>query len=162
MNSNSFQRGFTLIEVMIVVVIVAILAAIALPSYENYMLQARRSAAQSFVSQVAMKEEEFFSHMREHYPSQISDGNISVDPLPDSNRLGMVPPRETVGFYTYAICTDTSVSCNSLAVPASGFIVVAKRVNRQINDSVGDVVLYSTGAKCTVTGTDPKWGNRTC
>jgi type IV pilus assembly protein PilE len=149
MNSKSFQHGFTLIEVMIVVVIVAILAAIALPSYERYVLQAHRSAAQSFVSQVAMKEEEYFAHMRS-YTDTIGSG---------ANGLKLAPPASEADFYTFEACTS---DCNGLTAPANGYIVYARRSGRQLNDSVGDVVLYSTGAKCTVTGTDPKWGNRTC
>lgn len=150
MNSKSFQRGFTLIEVMIVVVIVAILAAIALPSYENYVLRARRSAAQSFVSQIAMKEEEYFAHMRS-YTTTIGTGGLGLT----------APADETGGYYTYEACT---ADCNSLTAPTNGFIVLAKPVagSRQMRDSVGDVVLFSTGAKCTVTGVDQKWGNHTC
>ena len=43
------QRGFTLIELLIVVAIIAIFAAIALPSYQNHMRKARRTAAQGLM-----------------------------------------------------------------------------------------------------------------
>ena len=39
------QTGFTLVELMIVVVVMAIIAAVAIPSYRNYTLRAQRSEA---------------------------------------------------------------------------------------------------------------------
>lgn len=53
--------GVTLIELMIVVVIIGILAAISYPSYRNYMTQTRRSDAQIALTQAANRQEKFFS-----------------------------------------------------------------------------------------------------
>lgn len=142
--------GFTLIELMIVVAIVAILASIALPSYQSYVRKAKRASAQSFVSQIALKEEEYFAHMRS-YTGTVGSGG-----------LGLTQPTETSGNYTFTVCT---ASCLSLPnFPANGYIVVATRVagSTQAADSVGDVVYYSTGLKCTTGSADDKWGSRTC
>lgn len=54
------QTGFTLIELMIVVVVIAILASIALPSYSNYVQKARRSDAKVSLSKAAALQERFF------------------------------------------------------------------------------------------------------
>jgi type IV pilus assembly protein PilE len=57
----SRQRGFTLIEIMIVVLIVGILAAIAFASYESYVVKSRRSAAAVCLQQGAQLVERFYT-----------------------------------------------------------------------------------------------------
>ncbi len=64
MIKNKKQNGFTLIEVMIVVVIVAILAAVAMTSYQGSILRTRRSAAQACLQQQAQFIERYYTtHM---------------------------------------------------------------------------------------------------
>ncbi len=53
------QKGFTLIELMIAVAIVAILAAIAFPNYSSYVVRAKRTAAQSQMMDIASREQQF-------------------------------------------------------------------------------------------------------
>jgi type IV pilus assembly protein PilE len=58
--SRNAQRGLSLIELMIVVTIVAILSAFAYPSYERYVIKAKRSIAQNSLLQVADRQQQFF------------------------------------------------------------------------------------------------------
>ena len=51
------KKGFTLIELMIVVAIIAILATIAVPSYQGYIVRARNTAAQALLKQMALAQE---------------------------------------------------------------------------------------------------------
>jgi type IV pilus assembly protein PilE len=53
--------GFTLVELMIVVAIVAILTAIALPAYQRYIMKARRADAKTALLDLAAREERFFT-----------------------------------------------------------------------------------------------------
>lgn len=61
MNQTSYQKGFTLIELMIVVTIISMLAMIAYPSFESYSEDNRRSAAKTALAGFANAMERHFS-----------------------------------------------------------------------------------------------------
>jgi type IV pilus assembly protein PilE len=56
------QRGFTLIELMIAVVVVGILSAIAIPSYRIYVQKAERGAAKAAMLNIAQTQERYFTN----------------------------------------------------------------------------------------------------
>jgi type IV pilus assembly protein PilE len=57
---RKWQKGVTLIELMIVVVIVAIVAAFAYPSYTQFVVRAKRTAGTSMLLQIADRQQQFF------------------------------------------------------------------------------------------------------
>ena len=59
-------RGFTLLEMMIVVAIVGILAAIAYPSYQNYLKRSNRSAAETFMLDLANRQQQYLLDQRSY------------------------------------------------------------------------------------------------
>ena len=64
MANNSTQlrmRGFSLIELLIVIAIIGIIAAIAIPSYSSYMTKTRRVDGTSFLIEAAGEQFRFFS-----------------------------------------------------------------------------------------------------
>ena len=83
---QSKSAGFTLIELMVVVVIVAIFAAIAIPSYETYIARANKSKAQSEMLKIAERLENYkgkqlsyAGYIPEHQTSTKGEVNIPYD-----------------------------------------------------------------------------------
>lgn len=75
----STSRGFTLIELMIVVAIVAILSAIALPSYRNYILRSRIPDATSKLAANQVKMEQFFQDQKAYNTSANANATCATD-----------------------------------------------------------------------------------
>ena len=88
------HRGFTLVEVMIVVAVVSILAAIAYPSYTRYVLRSKRNAVESYLMEVANLEQRYLLDARSY------TANLSTD-------LGTSVPSNLTSSYTV---TATSVA----------------------------------------------------
>jgi len=128
------ERGFTLIELMITVVIVAILASVALPSYQNHLQKARRADAYDCLLNAAQRQESFF-YQNNTYASTI-------------DALGMDDQSCGEGdYYTLKIDADST-----------SYKLIAERVagSAQMKDTkCGDLTLSSTGEKSNVDGSLP-------
>ena len=65
-NSAARVAGFTLIELMIVVAIIGLLAAIGTPMYGKYNVRANRSSAHQYMMQIANKQEQYMLDARQY------------------------------------------------------------------------------------------------
>uniref|UniRef100_A4XQV9 Tfp pilus assembly protein PilE-like protein n=1 Tax=Ectopseudomonas mendocina (strain ymp) TaxID=399739 RepID=A4XQV9_ECTM1 len=72
------QQGFTLIEVMIVIVVIGILASIAYPSYSEYVKRGNRSEGQAFLNDVAARQERYFSQNNAYVTNNADIGNLAL------------------------------------------------------------------------------------
>lgn len=135
--------GFTLIELMVTVVIVAILAMVVYPSYQNYTVRVGRSDAQIALTQAANQQERFFTECNWYAkdPTGARVCNTSTTGV-----LGLTTTDSPSGYYTIAIAQG-AINASMCAAYTCGYTLTAtpKAGGRQAND--GAFRMDSTGAK---------------
>ncbi|MCD8548144.1 MAG: prepilin-type N-terminal cleavage/methylation domain-containing protein [Aeromonadaceae bacterium] len=122
------QRGVTLLELMITVVVVAILAAVAVPSYFSYVRDSRRDLAKQSLLAAAQKMESYYA-LNMKYSESASNGSPTI--FSDK-----VPADGSERYYTLTVSASQS-SYTLSAVPQGS----------QSSDSCGTLSLTRAGAK---------------
>lgn len=124
----SRQRGFTLIELMIVVAVVAILATIGYPSYREYVLRSNRAIGQALLAEAAARQERLYSDTNS-FTADMTALGFAADPVVSDGGLYQVDG---------AACTDgTLASCFTLTATAIGNQTEDTRCATMSLDSLG-------------------------
>ena len=133
------QNGFTLIELMITVVIIAILSAIAMPAYQEYVRRGNRAAAESEMMDLANREQQYLLANRCYA---------------DLATIGYTLPSNLNGKYTPSI--GGTVALGSCQNTMPNFTITFTPVPGSVQASDGPLVLTSEGVK-TRAGDPTKW-----
>jgi len=134
MNST---RGFSLIEMMIVVVIMGILMAISLPVYRDYVLRSHRTDAHSALLDIASRQERFVAQTNTY---------ASTAQLSPATGLGLGRTTSPEGYY------DMSVAACAGGTIATCYVLTATATGGQTSDTDCTTITYdSTGVKSGAT-----------
>jgi type IV pilus assembly protein PilE len=126
------HRGFTLIEMMIVVAIVAILATVAYPSYSTYIVRAKRSAAQTTLMTLVNRQQQYQLDARQYATTLAPLGTV---------------PSDVAANYSVTLAADNTPT------PPTYTLTATPTGNQQAADTkCGTLSIDQTGAK-SISGT---------
>lgn len=116
------QKGITLIELVIVILIIGVLASIAIPSYREYIIRGHRRAAQAAMMEIATQQRQYF---------------VANRSFASAAELGFALPPEVDKNYDFTITVGTG--------PVPSFTINFTAVGGQAGD--GNLSLTSEGVK---------------
>jgi len=123
---KNIQKGFTLIELMIVVAIIAILAAIAIPAYQNYLIRAQVSEGSVLADGAKTAMAEFYSNLG-HFPLNNASAGLATAASVSGKYTTGVDVSTHVGVIqaTYGNQANTTISGKVFAlssIPSNGSV----------------------------------------
>ena len=141
-------NGFTLMELMIVMVIIGLLAAIGYPGYRDYVVRTQRDLAKSAMVQVLDRQEQFFIDNKA-YATDVTNLGFPASPFAIDRQGRVVATTDTNRVYTVGL-TDAS---------ATAFTIQATPQLRQATDDAecGTLSVTSRGVKSASGTGDRCW-----
>jgi len=123
--------GFSLIELMIVVIIVGILMAISVPAYQGYVMRSHRTDAHSSLLDIAARQERFVAQNVVAYTTELVDD------------LNLADANSSEGYYTLAV---SNAPCANIA---NCYTIIATAVGNQANDTDCPAINYDSAGRKT-------------
>lgn len=127
------ERGMTIVELLIVMVVIAVLSAIAYPAYQNQLRKGSRAAAQALLVNIANREAQYLLDAR----------NYAVGPAA-LGALNVVLPTEVAPYYTVVV--ENAAGGTTGSIPPT-FRVRATPIAGTRQEPDGELVLVHDGSK---------------
>jgi len=146
MRKANFRKAFTLIELMVVVAIIAILAAIAIPQYKNYQLKAKTAEAKMNIGAIRTSEEAYAAENNYYVATNwepatvpgVTPANFNATTTNGFAYIGFEPSGKV--YFSYAV-TDSNNNTAAAATDADGTLQ-----GTQLNVTTGtDIYIWAIG-----------------
>ena len=134
------EKGFTLVELMIVVVIIGILASIAIPKFTNLIGKTKATEAKQQLGSIVTLEKTYYF---------TNDAYVDFLAGADCNEIGYAQPDG--GRFTYSFATDTATALELVDVNNDGdttdgltiqIVAGAANINSNLDDGGGDIITW--------------------
>jgi type IV pilus assembly protein PilE len=142
------QQGITLIELMVVVAIIAIIAAFAYPSYERYVVRAKRAVAQNALLQVADRQQQFFMDNKQ-FAADLTNLGFAANPYVVDDDGSATVASDTNAAYSVSLSNVTATTWTATAAPVQG------QLSRDTD--CGSLTITQAGAKGQSGGGNNCW-----
>jgi type IV pilus assembly protein PilE len=142
------QAGVTLIELMVVVAIVAAIFAFAFPSYERYIVRAKRAVGQNVLMQVADRQQQFFMDNK-RFAADLTNLGFGANPFIVDDDGASTVAGDIDAVYSVALSNVTATTWTATATP------VGAQLSR--DTSCGNLTINQAGAKGKSGAADNCW-----
>ena len=124
MRPHEYMSGITLIELMIVVVIVSILAAIAFPNYQEFSARAKRTEAKAALLQIKINQERFYIN-NNTFTQDMTQLGFSADPFTTDTGSYVIAvtaasPSDFSATATYQLGGSEATKCQTFTIDGRG------------------------------------------